>query len=215
MTAYQADKSFGLVPGETTDFSSLIQAWKTDDDQLLWSNSPAPFFGAFWAQAQTLGYKPKQVFATRAGLFYTDINSWSNPNGICNEMFWNPSIKNVNGIGSTTPVSLDQRWTSSQNQPTNQVVGWLYSDFQIMADAIQRAGSLDGPTINQALAKTDLMTIDGRVVFDKDQFSRIPVAFGQWQKAENQTYKYDNPVVYSDNPLMPTDGTLIFPVPYQ
>jgi branched-chain amino acid transport system substrate-binding protein len=213
MTAYKSDQTFGLVPGETTDFSSLIQEWKAADCQLLWANCPAPFFGAFWKQAQTFGYKPKQVFATRAGLFYTDIVSWNNPNGICNEMFWNPSIKDAPGIGDTTPASLDQRWITAKNQPTNQCVGWLYPNIQVIADAIQRAGSLNGDKINQALSQTDLKTIDGRIVFDSDHYSRIPVAFGQWQAATGKAYKFDNLVVYSDNASMATNGTLIFPIP--
>jgi branched-chain amino acid transport system substrate-binding protein len=215
MTAYKADQSFGLVPGETTDFSSLIQEWKAADCQLLWANCPGPFFGAFWKQAHTLGYKPKQVFATRAGLLYTDVNAWGGdlPNGICNEMFWNPSIKNAPGIGDTTPVSLDQRWSAAKNQPTNQCVGWLYSDFQVMVDAIQRAGSLNGDKINAALAQTDLMTVDGRIVFDSDHYSRIPVAFGQWQKTD-KPWKWDNNVVYSDNDLLQKNADLIFPIPY-
>ena len=204
------------MPGETTDFSTLIQAWKAEDCQFVWANCPAPFFGAFWKQAHTLGYKPKQVFATRAGLLYTDVNAWGGdlPNGICNEMFWNPSIKNANGIGDTTPVSLDQRWSAAKNQPTNQCVGWLYSDFQVMVDAIQRAGSLNGDKINAALAQTDLMTVDGRIVFDSDHYSRIPVAFGQWQKTD-KPWKWDNNVVYSDNELLQTNADLIFPIPYQ
>jgi branched-chain amino acid transport system substrate-binding protein len=129
-------------------------------------------------------------------------------------MFWNPSIKNAPGIGDTTPISLDQRWSTAKNQPTNQCVGWLYSDFQVLVDAIERAGSLNGDKINAALATTDLMTVDGRIVFDSDQYSRIPVAFGQWQKTD-KPWKWDNNVVYSDNELLQKNADLIFPIPYE
>jgi branched-chain amino acid transport system substrate-binding protein len=109
---YDVENEFGLVPMETTDFSSLIRAWKKAKCEILWANAPGPFFGAMWRQARRMGFKPKQVFATRAALFYVDVNGWGGdlPNGVSNEMFWNPAIKDSPGIGGTTPQSLNERW---------------------------------------------------------------------------------------------------------
>ncbi len=214
METYRAEDEFGLVPGDTNDFSTLIEEWKTQDCQLLWSNCPAPFFGAFWRQAYQLGYHPKQAFATRSGLFYTDVSAWGGdlPNGVCNEMFWNPSIKGRQGIGDTTPMSLNERWAEETGQPMHQIMGWLYANTQVLFDAIERAGSLDGDKVNEALAQTDVMTIYYRAVFDQDQYCRIPVAFGQWQKTDNP-WIWDNPIVYSDHDFMPAEAEMIFPIP--
>jgi len=215
MDTYHSEEQFGLVPMDTTDFSALITKWKDDNCELLWANCPAPFFGTFWRQARTLGYEPKQVFATRAGLFYTDVTAWGGdlPQGICNEMFWNPSIQGTHGIGDTTATSLHERWAEATGQPMHQIMGWLYADAQVLFDAIERAGSLDGEKVNAALAQTDMMTIYHRVVFDKDQYSRIPVAFGQWQKTD-KPWVWDNPIVYSDHDFMPATAEMIFPIPY-
>jgi branched-chain amino acid transport system substrate-binding protein len=212
---YRADEEFGLVPGDTTDFTSLINEWKQQNCELLWSNCPAPFFGAFWRQAQTLEYQPKQVFATRSGLFYTDVNAWGEdlPLGICNEMFWHPSIQGTEGIGNTTAMSLHQRWVDETGQPLHQNVGWCYAIAQTLFDAIERAGTLDSAQVNEAMAETDLMTIYHRVVFDEDQYSRIPVAFGQWHKTEEE-WVWQNEIVYSPHEFLPATADLIFPIPY-
>jgi branched-chain amino acid transport system substrate-binding protein len=161
-----------------------------------------------------LGYQPKQVFATRGALFYVDVAAWGGdlPQGVCNEMFWNPSIQVAKGIGDTTPMVLYERWAEESGQPLNQVIGIHYAQAQVVFDALERAGSLDADKIQAALAQTDLMTIYHRVVFDKDQYSRLPVAFGQWQSGDNGEWL--NPIVYSDHDFMPATAEMLFPIPY-
>lgn len=212
---YRADEGFGLVPGTTTDFTSLINEWKEQNCELLWSNCPAPFFGAFWRQANALEYQPKQVFATRSGLFYTDVNAWGEdlPYGVCNEMFWHPSIQGTEGIGNTTAISLHERWVEETGKPLHQTMGWCYAIAQTLFDAIERAGTLNSTRVCEALEETDLMTIYHRVAFDEEQYSRIPVTFGQWQKTE-EAWVWNNEIVYSPHAFLPATADLIFPIPY-
>jgi branched-chain amino acid transport system substrate-binding protein len=212
---YKTDARFGILPGDTTDFSSVIAEWKKADCQLIWSNATAPFFGIFWKQSHTLGYKPKQIFATRSGLFYTDVKAWGGdlPDAVGNEMFWNTGMQNVAGIGGRTPMSLGEAWSTATGQPYTQALGWLYGQFQMLADAIQRAGSLDPEKVNDALRTTDLVTMVGRAQFDKDQFNRIPCAIGQWQKTD-KPWVWENPTVFSLNDSLVPTATMIFPIPY-
>jgi ABC-type branched-subunit amino acid transport system substrate-binding protein len=212
---YRVEEEFGLVPQDTTDFTSLIEEWKDYNCETLWANCPAPFFGTMWRQAHTLGFQPKMVYATRAGLFYSDIQAWGGdlPHAVCNEMFWHPSIKESPGIGDTTPMSLHERWVEDTGQPLHQNVGYGYAVVQVLIDAIERAGTLDGEQVNEALAETDLMTIYHRVVFDEDNFSRVPVSFGQWVKTD-KPWVWDNPIVISQHEFLPATADLIFPIPY-
>ncbi|MBW1996814.1 MAG: ABC transporter substrate-binding protein [Deltaproteobacteria bacterium] len=212
---YRAEEEFGLVPMETTDFSSLIRQWKKYKCEILWANCPGPFFGAMWRQARRMGFKPKQVYATRAAVFYPDIVGWGGnlAHGVCNEMFWNPSIQDSPGIGSTTPQSLNERWIKESGESMHQNVGMGYQSVQILIDAIERAGSLDTEKVNQALRKTDLMTIYQRVVLDDENFSRHPVSFGQWIRVD-KPWKWDNPVVISNHDFLPATADLLFPIPY-
>jgi branched-chain amino acid transport system substrate-binding protein len=213
---YRVKDEFGLVPMETTDFSSLIKEWKDNDCQVLWANCPGPWFGAMWRQAQRMGFRPKMVYATRAALFYPDVKGWGGDlaQGVSNEMFWNPAIKDSPGIGSTTPQSLNERWLKKSGEGMHQNVGMGYQSVQILIDAIQRAGTLDTEKVNQAMKKTDLKTIYHRVVYDDENFSRHPVSFGQWIKTD-KAYKWENPVVISQHSFLPATAKLLFPVPYK
>jgi branched-chain amino acid transport system substrate-binding protein len=208
------EKNLGLMPLETTDFSSVIKQWKDANCEIFWGNCPGPFFGAVWKQAHTLGFKPKMVCIGRAPLFYADASAWGGdlPWGIGVEVWWDPSFKDSPGIGGTTPASLAERWTKETNQPLNPAIGPGYRAMQVLIDAIQRAGSIDGEKVNAALAQTDLMTIGHRVKFDENHFSRGPLMFGQWFKTD-KPQKWELRVVFSKHDFVPAVDKPIFPRP--
>jgi branched-chain amino acid transport system substrate-binding protein len=210
------EKNLGLVPLETTDFSSVIKQWKDEGVEILWGNCPAPFFGTAWKQANTLGFKPKMVSISRGALYYTDISAWGGdlPWGIGVEVWWDPSFKNSPGIGGTTPISLAERWVNEVKQPVNPAIGPGYRSIQVLIDAIERAGTLDSEKVNNALAETDLYTICHRVKFDENHFSRGPLMFGQWYKTDKPE-KWELKVVFSKHDFAPATGEPIFPKPYQ
>jgi len=210
------DKNLGLMPLETTDFSSVIKQWKDANCEIFWGNCPGPFFGAVWKQCYTLGFKPKMVCIGRAPLFYEDASAWGGdlPWGIGVEVWWDPSFKDSPGIGGTTPMSLAERWVNEKKQPLNPAIGSGYRSIQVLIDAIQRAGTLDGEKVNAALATTDLLTIGHRVKFDENHFSRGPLMFGQWFKTDKpQTWELK--VVFSKHDFVPETDKPIFPRPYK
>ena len=210
------DKKLGLAPMETTDFSSIINEWKACGAEILWGNAPAPFVGTLLRQCTTLGFKPKMVSIGRAPLFYEDIKAWGGdiPLGIGCEIWWDPSFGDSPGIGGTTPQSLAERWTKAKDKPLNRNIGPGYSIVQVLIDAIERAGSLDGEKINAALAETDLMTVRHRVKFDKNHFSRGPLVFGQWQKTDKPRV-WECPVVFSKHDFIKATADPLFPIPYE
>ena len=210
------DKNLGLLPLETTDFTSVINEWKNSNAEILWGNAPAPYFGTMWRQAQSLGFKPKMVSIGRAPLFYTDVNAWGGdlPQGVGVEVWWDTSWKDSPGIGGTTPQSLTEKWTKETGQPLNPMAGWGYQLMQVLADAVERAGSLDANKVNEALAKTDMSTITNRVKFDDQQFSQMPLTYGQWTKTD-KPQKWELSIVFSKHSFIPAAGKPLFPVPYQ
>lgn len=210
------EKNLGLVPLETTDFSSIIKQWKDAKCEILWGNCPGPFFGAVWKQAQALGFKPKMVSIGRAPLFYADVSAWGGelPLGIGVEVWWDPSMKDSPGIGGTTPKSLAERWIKETKQPLNPGIGPGYRSVQVLIDAIQRAGSLDAEKVNTALSQTDLLTIGHRVKFDENQFNHAPLMFGQWFKTDKPE-KWELKVVFSKHDFVPATDKPIFPILYK
>jgi len=215
LDVYGAEEQFGLVPPDTIDFTPVLTEWMANDCQLLWGNCPSPFYATMMRQAFTLGFQPKMAIATRAGLFYTDVSAWGGniPRGVCNEIFWHPSIQGVPGFGDRTPMSLLEAWTEETGLPLNQFLGVGYAPVQIMVDAIERAGTLDADAISRALEKTDLMTMYHRVVYDENHFSRYPVAFGQWVPTDPPVL-WKNDIVYSAHEFMPATAEIVFPIPY-
>jgi ABC-type branched-subunit amino acid transport system substrate-binding protein len=209
------DQKLGLFPGETTDFSSIISKWKADGVEVLWGNCAAPQFGALWKQARTLGFKPKAVFCGKAPANYIDVVSWGGdlPLGIGLEIKWSPLFA-TRGIGNTTPQSLLERWTKDTGQPLNDNIGLGYYVIQVLADAIERAGTLSTDGVNKALEGTDLMTINARVKFDANQFNLIPLSFGQWHKIATPA-KWALKLVSTKHNFVKTEAQFIFPIPYE
>ena len=209
------EKKLGLVPMETTDFSSIINQWKDYGCEILWGNAPAPFVGTLLRQCATLGFQPKMVSIGRAPLFYEDVSAWGGdiPLGIGVEIWWDPSYEDSPGIGGTTPQSLAERWTEETGKPLNRGIAG-YRSIQVLIDAIERAGTLDGEKVNAALAETDLMTISHRVKFDENHFSRGALTFGQWQKTD-KPWVWECPVVFSKHDFIKATGDPIFPIPYE
>jgi len=213
-TVIGTERKLGLTPMDTADFSSIIRRWKDEQAEILWGNAPAPFVGTLLRQAAALGFKPKMVSIGRAPLFYEDVSAWGGdlPLGIGVEIWWDPSFQNSPGIGGTTPQSLAQRWAKDTGRQLNRNIGPGYRIIQVLIDAIERAGVLDGPAVNAALAKTDLLTIGHRVKFDENQFSRGPLVFGQWVKTD-KPWVWELPVVFSKHDFIKATANPIFPIP--
>ena len=211
------ERNVGLFPVETTDFSSIIREWMNNDVEIVWGNCPGPLFGAMWRQARPMGFQPKIVYVGRAALYYEDISAWGGdlPWGVGTEIWWAPSYGDCPGIGGTTPMSLYKRWVEDTGRPLNPGIGWGYNGIQILADAIERAGSLDAEKVNRALGKTDMPTIASpRVKFDENHSARMPIVFGQWQKTD-KPWVWECPVVYSTHDFIKATAKPIFPVPYK
>jgi branched-chain amino acid transport system substrate-binding protein len=193
----------------------MIVKWKQENVEVLWGNANAPNFGTMWRQARSIGFKPKAVFISRAAANYIDVSSWGGdlPLGLGLEVKWFPTF-DTHGIGDTTPKSLLERWTKETKQPLNDNIGLGYYVIQVLADAIERAGTLDTDAVNKAMAETDLETINSRVKFDDNHFNYIPMSFAQWQKTD-EPEKWAVRIVSSVHDFVRPDGDLIFPIPYE
>lgn len=81
-----------------------------------------------------------------------------------------------------------------------------------MANAIERAGSLDSEKVNKALKETDIRTIASpRVMFDENHCDRMPLVLGQWHKT-NKPWVWECPVVFSKHDFVKATAKPIFPV---
>ncbi len=215
-TVIGVEDKLGFYPLGTTDFTSMCNAWKDAEVEILWGNVPGPEFGTLWRQCKQLGFNPKIVIVGRAPLFLVDVETWGGdlPQGVGTEIWWDPEYTGP-GIGDTTPQSLADRWTEETGEPLNRGIGHGYAPMQVLFDAVERAGTLDKVAINEAMAETNLETVNYLTKFDPEtHFSWIPLFVGQWQKTDAD-YVWELGITHSEHDFLAPSVDFIFPVPYE
>jgi len=214
-TVIGAEDKLGFYPLGTTDFTSMCNAWKEAEVEILWGNVPGPEFGTLWRQCNQLGFQPKIVMVGRAPLFFVDVETWGGnlPQGVGTEIWWDPEYTGP-GIGDTTPQSLADRWAEETGEPLNRGIGHGYAPLQVLFDAVERAGTLDKVAINEAMGETNLETVNYLTKFDPEtHFSWIPLFVGQWQKTDSD-YVWELGITHSEHDYLAPSKEFIFPVPY-
>ena len=58
------------------------------------------------------------------------------------------------------------------------------------------------------------MTIAHRVKYDDNQYSQMPLTYGQWAKTD-KAQKWELSIVFSKHSFVPAAGKTLFPVPYK
>ena len=77
-------------------------------------------------------------------------------------------------------AELNAKHQADFGRPADVLVGPAYACVQILADAIERAGTLDREAIREALAKTDMMTVIGQVSFNADGTGNVLNPMVMW-----------------------------------
>jgi branched-chain amino acid transport system substrate-binding protein len=149
------------APG-ATDYTDLILSAQAADVQALLSLPTPPDGFAIYKQMGELGWKPPFSLVVRAA----DVPTWNDLGDVGEGVFlsagWHPAL----GFEGIEPVN--QRHIDEEGRPADPVVGGAYSCVQILADAIERAGTLDAQAIRDAIAATDMMTVVGPITFRDD-----------------------------------------------
>jgi branched-chain amino acid transport system substrate-binding protein len=90
-------------------------------------------------------------------------------------------------------------------------MGFDWAAFEVAADVLLRAGSLDKKKIRDALSATNMDTIVGKVNFNEQHFSLTPLVGGQWVKGTK--YPWDLQITYNkEHSYIPTTGKMTFPI---
>ncbi|HSE87893.1 MAG TPA: ABC transporter substrate-binding protein [Candidatus Binatia bacterium] len=101
---------------------------------------------------------------------------WANTNGAV--AHWVASPANAgNAPSNATPLTMKfyqayaKRWLV---EPEGYGTSSSYTAVYVLADAIRRAGSLDADRVVEALEKTDMMSVYGKISFDPKSHQVIP-----------------------------------------
>jgi branched-chain amino acid transport system substrate-binding protein len=219
-TVAGVDENLGLFPPGTKDFSSIINKWKSANVEVLLGNAPPDDTAPLLKQVWTMGFKPKAIMAGQAGISYEGVASFGGdiPNDIVADRWWYPTFDPAysTGINGRTPQSLLDYWVQKTGRPAaevNPAVGMGYMTAQVLFDAIERAGTLDGKTINEMFKTSHVNTIHySPLVFDETHFGWYATCLGQWHKT-NEASKWECDPIYAPAFHVPLTE-FQFPIPY-
>ena len=145
------------------DFSPMIMAAKNVGAEVILSSPLAPDGLLIMRQMKELDCNPKALVAIRAA---EDL-SWAKALGPMGDYVitmggWHHRI-NYPGVDK-----LNAAFQSKFGRPADVQTGPAYASIQILAAAIEKAGTLDTTKIRDAISATDMMTVVGKVKFRPD-----------------------------------------------
>ena len=172
------------TPG-AKDYSDSITKIKNAGAEVLLGLPTPPDGVAIAKQMGELGYTPKFTMLIRA----PDVPTWPKDTGAIGDYVTNapgwfnamkfPGVDQLNKEHEALPDVTPSR-------PADPIVGPAYACIQILAAAIEKAGSLDHDAIRDAIAATDMDTVVGHVTFNADGTGNVPVAILQYQQGKVQ-----------------------------
>jgi len=174
---------FEMYAMTATDFSShIINAKRIGADALF--TTPTPPQGVrFVKQMKELDWSPRLAFILRAA----DDSSWPKNLGkdgdyICHSGGWDYHLK-LPGV-----QRFNEDYKSFYGSFPEIPAGVAYACMQILADALQRAGTLEKDKVRDAIASTNMMTVMGPMKFKptgRGEGKYLQVV-SQWQNGNDE-----------------------------
>jgi branched-chain amino acid transport system substrate-binding protein len=160
----------------TKDFSPLIMAARNANADVVLASPVTPDAMLMIRQMKELDYNPKSLVLIRAA----DDLSWGKAMGAAGDYVlltgvWHHAVR-FPGV-----EKLNTEHKGKFGRPADPNTGPAYASIQILAAAIEKAGTLDTTKIRDAIAATDTMTLIGKVKFRPDGTAIDPYpASVQW-----------------------------------
>jgi branched-chain amino acid transport system substrate-binding protein len=203
----------GRFPLGNPDYSSVINVYKKEKVDILFGNMVPPDFAAAWRQCSQMGFRPKIATIGRCLLFPSAIEAIGGdlPMGLSCEIWWSPHHPFKSSLTGQSAKELCEKWTQDTGKQWTQPLGFVHAAYEIAANALNRAQTLDKESIRQAIASTNMDTIVGPIKFNEKNYARTPMVGGQWTKGEK--YPWDLRICYNGlAKSIPTQGKL-FAIP--
>lgn len=204
----------GRFPYGMQDFSSFISAWKREKVEILTGVPIPPDWATAWRQCRQQGFIPKVATIGKAVLFPSAVEAMGGdlPIGLSAEIWWTPSHPFKSSLTGISSKELADQWTKSTGRQWTQLLGFDYAAFEIAADVLKRAGSLEREKIRDALAQTDLDTVVGHIQYNAQNYALTPLVGGQWVRGVK--WPWDLQITFNgENRHIPTTGNMVFPIP--
>jgi branched-chain amino acid transport system substrate-binding protein len=198
----------------TTDFTSMISAFKNKHAELF-SNCPLPpDFNIFWKQASQQGWKPKLATVAKVLLFPADTAALGAlVNNIATDSWWGPYMPNKSSLTGQSAKALADGYQAKTGNQWVQSIGSTYSLFEVAREAFGAVSDPhDAAEVASALHKVNYTGMCGALDFANGPAPGVgiinPVGV-QWKKS---TGKFPFEMVVVDNSLnkaVPTGADLV------
>jgi branched-chain amino acid transport system substrate-binding protein len=179
------------------DYGTVISGWKKENVEIMFANMSPPDFTRVWRQAFRENFLPKICTVGRALMFPTAVEAIGGDLGLgtSTEAVWHPSYPFKSSLTGETAKELSEAYETASGKQWTAPLGGLYSGYEILADVLKRAQTLDKETLRRAFAATDLNTTAGYIKFTEKNIAIVPSGGLQWIKGKKFPF---HPVLVSN-----------------
>jgi branched-chain amino acid transport system substrate-binding protein len=144
------------------DFSTQILAFKEAGVDFVYAPMIGPDGIKFWQQMKELDFVPKAILMLSAPAVRAD---WLSMGADADYVITTNAYHWATGYPGA--AEFDEAYAAEHDgEHAPELAGQAYAAIQVIADAIERAGSLDHDKVRDALTTTDLDTIEGHITFN-------------------------------------------------
>jgi branched-chain amino acid transport system substrate-binding protein len=200
----------GRFPAGTMDYGTIINSWKKENVEIMFANMSPPDFTRAWRQCFRENFIPKICTVGRALLFPAAVEAIGGDLGLgtSSEAVWHPSYPFKSSLTGETAKELADAYESATGKQWTAPLGGCYGGYEILADVLKRAQTLDKETVREAFAATNLSTIQGPIKFNEKNICIVPSGALQWIKGKKFPF---HPVLVANGnyKMLPIDAKLI------
>jgi len=161
------------------DWSDAILKAKAEGAEVLLSLPIFPDGSGMFKTMAELGWTPKFALVIRA----PEGVNWGESMGTLGDYVtifpgWH------NGAKFPGVDELNAAYEAEFGRPADLLTGSAYTCVQVIANAIENAGTLDRVAVRDAMAATDMETVMGPVTFNEDGTGNVWNPLVQWQSGK-------------------------------
>jgi branched-chain amino acid transport system substrate-binding protein len=164
------------------DFTAVINQFKRNRVEVVTGVLAPPDLQNYLQQAAQAGFKPKMYIIDKATGYPEPMNAIGKAgHDILSVNFWSPAYPGKSKYGGYSGQGLvDAYEKANAGKQYIPPLGYDDAAYDVLLDAIQRAGTTDRAAVLEALRTTNLETVVGTVKFNEQNYSVQPLGGAQW-----------------------------------
>lgn len=166
------------------DFSAIINQFKRARVEVVTGVLAPPDLQSYLQQAAQLGFKPKMYIIDK-GTGYPEPMKVLGDFGIdiLSVNFWSPAFPGKSKFGGYDGQGLvDAYQSQNAGKLYSPPLAWSDASYDVLFDALQRAGSTDKEALIKAIGETDIDSVVGHIKFNDQHYSVAPLGGAQWRR---------------------------------